>query len=99
MSSEPRLGLLTRRHAVPFQCSTRVRDTPPASVPPAAQTSPRDVADTPLRKLRPEPRFGLRTIRHPVPFQCSIRDLLTPSTVSLPTAQTPRDDAAATSAR
>jgi hypothetical protein len=83
--AEDGLGLDTRFHAAPFQCTIKVL---PLLVEPTAQAFLAEVAATPER-----PPTGLVTRRHAVPFQCTIRALPPPVE---PTAHALRAEIAAT---
>src|SRR5690349_5066703 len=77
----PRFWLCTRFHAVPFQCSARVRvELGVASYEPTAQASVEEVAATPRRAWSTvgPPGSGLRTRFQVVPFVSSIRVWKTP---------------------
>ena len=49
----PGLGIVTCRHALPFQCSAWLRVAPLPSCTPTAQQLARDVQYTPVRKPKP----------------------------------------------
>src|SRR5450759_5272778 len=88
MVPPPGLGLGTRVHAVPFQCTIRVLEPP---VSPTAHALRADVAATPM-SCAPPPRLGLGTRVHAVPSQCTIRVLR----VVKPTAHALRAEVTAT---
>src|SRR6476659_4520676 len=62
------VGLATIFHAVPVQCSVRVRSTLPGAVAPTAQASVGPLASTDVNQLSVEFwGLGLATIFHAVP--------------------------------
>src|SRR5215472_1168748 len=87
-------GALTRRHAVPFQCSTSAWLAVELPLYPAAQTSLADVAVT-LSRL--PAGTGLCIAVQDLPFQCSMMPWL-PAGPSRPTAQASVAEVTATAA-
>src|SRR6516165_7071881 len=66
----PALGVATRAHFAPFQCSTRAADPEPFEEP-TAQTLVGEISVTPDRRLPNAPGAGVVTCAQLVPFQCS----------------------------
>jgi len=99
LAFEPTFRLGCTAHVVPFQCSIKVRATPPfVSWKPTAHAFVDEVAATAMSWSCTVPMFGLDPIVHELPFQCSIRVLATsPAVQRTPTAQALEEDVTVTS--
>lgn len=99
LSAAPTFGEITLVHAVPSQCSIKVRATPASADEPTAQQLDDDAQLTPVSALSDAATFGEDTIAHEVPSQRSISVCVTAPLVEEPTAQQTDADTHAMSER